>query len=258
MGIIESRCLMMWYENLTWWTILDAYLVFIVAAFLIKLVLHSKRILNLVLFLGIMLLLDGVAIGLNLPMSKDIFGYIITAGPIVLAIIAAPDIRLTLDSLWKEKRKTGAVVMGNDRTKTQIAHAVFALSKDQIGALITIEKHNTLDQYAQRAITLNSEVSSELLINIFTPNTPLHDGAVIIRGDRILCAGAYFVLSANENFEKTTGSRHRAALGISEMTDSFTVIVSEETGKVSVAINGVMTKMKDQDALLDYLNLFMI
>lgn len=248
----------MWYQDLSWKTVVDAYLIFIVAVFLIKIIVHSKRVLNLVLFLLVLSGINGLAIWLKLPMSEEIYGYLMLIGPVIVVVVAAPDLRLTLESIWKEKRKTGAVVMGNDRTKQQIAHAVFTLAKDQIGALITIEKHNTLDQYAQRAIALNSEISSELLLNIFTPNTPLHDGAVIIRGDKILCAGAYFVLSSNENFEKTTGSRHRAALGISEMTDSFTIIVSEETGKVSVAINGVMTKMKDIETLLEYLNLFMI
>src|SRR5690554_4239127 len=147
--------------------------------------------------------------------------------------------------------------MDCERTKSEIIKAAVTLSRQNIGGLITIEKHNNLDQYAQRAITLNSEVSNEIIINIFTPNTPLHDGAVIIRGDKVLCAGAYFILSSNESFEKTTGSRHRAALGISEITDSLTVVVSEETGGLSVAINGVMTKMKDENELNEYLSLFM-
>jgi diadenylate cyclase len=95
------------------------------------------------------------------------------------------------------------------------------------------------------------------LINIFTPNTPLHDGAVIIRGDYILCAGAYFVLSDNQNFDKTMGSRHRAGLGISEITDSLTIICSEETGSVSIAVEGIMLKINDRDKLMEYINMFM-
>ncbi len=105
---------------------------------------------------------------------------------------------------------------------------------------------------------MNSDVSKEVLINIFTPNTPLHDGAVIIRGgDQILCAGAYFVLSDNQNYDKTMGSRHRAGLGISEITDSLTILVSEETGNTSVAIEGILLKMNDREKLLEYLNMFM-
>lgn len=198
-----------------------------------------------------------IAQTLGLPLSNEVYSALPFLLLIFVLVVGAPDIRLTLESLWKETVKSGAIFMGGDRTKNEIIRAAVLLAKDNIGGLITIEKHNTLDQYAQRAIMLNSEVSHELLINIFTPNTPLHDGAVIIRGDKMICAGAYFILSSNENFEKTTGSRHRAALGISEITDSLTIVVSEETGSISVAINGVMSKMKDENTLNEYLSLFM-
>ena len=132
------------------------------------------------------------------------------------------------------------------------------LSKKRIGALITIEKHNSLDQFASKAITIDSEVSKELIINIFTPYTPLHDGAVIIRGNRIRCAGAYYNLTDNQDdIDKTTGSRHRAALGISEVTDSLTVCVSEETGDISLATEGLMIEANDKNKLLEYLDLFL-
>jgi diadenylate cyclase len=134
---------------------------------------------------------------------------------------------------------------------------VLNLSQQKTGALITIEKHNTLEQYAERAVVLNSRVTKELLINIFTPRTPLHDGAVIIRGDQILCAGAYFILSDSGNVESTTGSRHRAGLGISEVTDSLTIIVSEETGNISIAVEGILLKNNDRDKLLEFLDTFM-
>lgn len=198
-----------------------------------------------------------IAKALNLPLSEQIYGYLPVYFLMFIVVVGAPDIRLTLESLWREKVRVGSLVMGGDRTKDEIIKAVMALSKDSIGALITIEKHNTLDQYAQRAIILNSEVSHELLLNIFTPNTPLHDGGVIVRGDKIICAAAYYILSANETFDKTTGSRHRAALGVSEITDSLTLVVSEETGTISIAINGVMTRMKDENTLDEYLSLFM-
>lgn len=207
-------------------------------------------------YLGI-LVLTAIAKLLNLEVSDTFFKIFPMGFFIFMVVVAAPDIRLTLESLWKETVKSGVVQMSSEKTKNEIIKAAMALSKESIGGLITIEKHNTLDQYSQRAIQLNSDVSRELLINIFTPNTPLHDGAVIIRGDKIVCAGAYFILSSNENFDKTTGSRHRAALGISEITDSLTVVVSEETGSISIAINGVMTKMKDENALNEYLSLFM-
>ncbi len=248
---------MNWYDNLSWWTILDFYFIYVVVLLFLKFILHNKRIFSYAIFYFFMLVILAISVWAKLPFSSEIFMFIAMWFPVFTMIVAAPDIRLTLESLWKEAIRSDTLVMGGERTKNEIIKAASFLSKSQIGGLVTIEKHNTLDQYAQRAITLNSEVSHELLINIFTPNTPLHDGAVIVRGDRIICAGAYFVLSSNESFEKTTGSRHRAALGISEITDSLTVVVSEETGSISVAINGVMTKMKDENSLNEYLSLFM-
>ena len=246
-----------WASNLSWWTLLDFYLIFILAVLVLKFVLHNKRVLSLFTFFLFTILMYALAEFLPLTISNEVFTTLPFISIIFIIIVGAPDLRLTLESMWKETTKSGVVMMGSERTKNEIVKAAMLLSKDSIGGLITIEKHNTLDQYSSRAIMLNSDVSHELLINIFTPNTPLHDGAVIVRGDKLVCAGAYFVLSSNDNFEKTTGSRHRAALGISEITDSLTVVVSEETGSISVAINGVMTKMKDENALNEYLSLFM-
>ncbi|ABX81960.1 diadenylate cyclase CdaA [Acholeplasma laidlawii] len=246
-----------WAVNLDWWSILDFYLIYILIVLILKFVLYNKRVFSMFLLYIIIWLLFGLADFLGLKMASGAYDQLPVLLLIFIIVVGAPDFRLTLESLWKETIRQGAVIMGSERTKSEIIKAALSLSKQSIGGLITIEKHNNLDQYAQRAITLNSEVSHELLINVFTPNTPLHDGAVIVRGDKIVCAGAYFILSSNENFEKTTGSRHRAALGISEITDSLTVVVSEETGSISLAINGVMTKMKDESTLNEYLSLFM-
>jgi diadenylate cyclase len=246
-----------WANVLSWWTLLDFYLIYVLAVFVLKFVLHNKRVFSMFIFYIVIIGLFALANYFDLKMAGNVYAQLPIFLLVFIIVIGAPDFRLTLESLWKETTRQGTIIMGSERTKSEIIKAVSSLSKHSIGGLITIEKHNNLDQYAQRAITLNSEVSQELLVNIFTPNTPLHDGAVIIRGDKIVCAGAYFVLSSNENFEKTTGSRHRAALGISEITDSLTLIVSEETGSISLAINGVMTKMKDESTLNEYLSLFM-
>lgn len=237
--------------------LIDFYLIFVLVLLILRFVLHNKRVFSLFLFYAFLLILFYAARAIGLEIYEGFLGYVPIAFLIIVIVIGAPDIRLTLESLWKEKVNNGRVVMGSETTKAEIIKAALALSKDNIGGLITIEKHNTLDQYASRAIQLNSDISKELLINIFTPNTPLHDGAVIVRGDKIICAGAYFILSSNENFDKSTGSRHRAALGISEITDSMTVVISEETGSISVAVSGVMTKLKDEAALNEYLSLFM-
>lgn len=246
-----------WTANLSWQTLLDFYLIYVLIVLVLKFVLRNKRVFSMFLFYMSMWGIFAFADYLGLSIASAVYQELPLLLLIFIIVIGAPDFRLTLESLWKETTRQGTIIMGSERTKSEIIKTAMTLSRQNIGGLITIEKHNNLDQYAQRAITLNSEVSNELLVNIFTPNTPLHDGAVIVRGDKIICAGAYFILSSNENFEKTTGSRHRAALGISEITDSLTVVVSEETGSISLAINGVMTKMKDENTLNEYLSLFM-
>ena len=246
-----------WAANLSWQTLLDFYLIYVLIVLVLKFVLRNKRVFSMFLFYISMWGIFAFADYLGLSIASAVYQELPLLLLIFIIVIGAPDFRLTLESLWKETIRQGTIIMGSERTKSEIIKAAVTLSRQNIGGLITIEKHNNLDQYAQRAITLNSEVSNELLVNIFTPNTPLHDGAVIVRGDKIICAGAYFILSSNENFEKTTGSRHRAALGISEITDSLTIVVSEETGSISLAINGVMTKMKDENTLNEYLSLFM-
>ncbi|TVY12164.1 hypothetical protein MDPP_001561 [Candidatus Phytoplasma pini] len=173
-------------------------------------------------------------------------------------IIKAPHLRFYLQIFAKNWHQKKTFYIVNEQTKQHILEAVLFLSKKKIGALITIEKNNTLEQFAQKSILIEGNVSKELLINIFFPNSLLHDGAVIIRGNKILSAGAYFMLSEKEKFEKTTGSRHRAALGISENTDSMTIVVSEEKGSISIALNGIMLKMKDHNQIKEYLNMFIV
>jgi len=237
-----------------WKVVVDAYIVWVLAVFLVKFLVSNKRMLSIAITFLFVYLLAFLANLLDLLVSTVFLNYLQEWMPILMIVIMAPDIRRSLEIVWKSDSRNEMIVMGSERTKQSIIEAAMYLSSQKIGALMTIEKHNTLDQYAERAIMMNSEVSKELLINIFTPNTPLHDGAVIIRGDLIVCAGAYFVLSDNQNFEKTTGSRHRAGLGISEITDSLTVIVSEETGNVSIAVEGIMyLKLIDRDKLMEYI-----
>ena len=127
------------------------------------------------------------------------------------------------------------------------------MARARTGALIVIEQNYALTEYERTGISLDSLVSSQLLINIFEHNTPLHDGAVIIRGDRITSATCYLPLSDNMELSKELGTRHRAGVGISEVTDSITIIVSEETGKVSIAENGRLIRSVTEDELRKYL-----
>lgn len=241
-----------------WWKILiDFYLIWIIVLFAVKLILSNSRLVNFALIFALIFVMNFVAEKLGLKVGMRIFNYLMVWYPLVVLIIMAPDLRRSLEFFWKKDTKQEVVLMGNDNTREEIVDAVMYLSSKKIGALLTIEKHNTLDHFADKAIMMHSLISRELLINVFIPNTPLHDGAVIIRGNEILCAGAYFILSEREVSDKTMGSRHRAALGISEVTDSLTVIVSEETGDVSIAVSGMLLKMNDADKLREYLKTFM-
>jgi len=240
-----------------WKLILEFYLIFVVTLFVIKFIVSSQRVFSISLVFIMMYGLVVLAEYLNLDVLNALIS---TVKPFIFVsyvVLMVPDIRRAIDVSLKKRVKNDDFVMGSEQTKLQIIDAVTYLSSQKIGALITIEKHNTLEQFAERAVVMNSRVSKELLINIFTPLTPLHDGAVIIRGDQILCAGAYYVLSDNENVESTMGSRHRAGLGISELTDALTVIVSEETGTISIALEGFLRRNCDKEKLLEYLDKFM-
>jgi diadenylate cyclase len=195
----------------------------------------------------------------SLDISENIYDGLLNFILTSIVIIKAPYLRVVFNNWSKHlniKRKN--FFMGGDATQKGIIQATLELASRKTGALITIEKNNTLEQYAQKAILINGNVSKELLLNIFSPNTPLHDGAVIIRGDKILCASAYFTLSSSvDSLNKKIGSRHRAALGISETTDSMTIIVSEETGNISISLEGMMFQTNEQEKLKEYLAIFM-
>jgi len=236
--------------------ILDTYFVFIIVLFICFIAFRNRHMLAILLPLFLVILFSFLANQFDLKASKYIFNAACLALPTWIIIVLAPDIHNFLDSNSAVSQSM-KVVKGSDNDKKEIADAVMHLSSKKTGALITIEKNKLLDQYSEKAIVLDAEISKELLINIFEPNTPLHDGAVIIKGNKIRCAGAYYVLSTSEMFDKTVGSRHRAALGIAEVTDSVTIVVSEETGKISITYSGIIISISDRDKLLEYLDLAM-
>lgn len=140
-----------------------------------------------------------------------------------------------------------------DTIKIEVIKSINYLSSNKIGALITFEKTNPLDEYIATAYPINAQLNQELLSTIFFPNTPLHDGAVIVRTNSIICAGAYYPPTERLDIPKALGSRHRAAIGISEATDSLTIVVSEQTGKVSVAVDGYLDLDISKESMLKYL-----
>lgn len=236
--------------------ILDGYLVFTLVIFVVFCAFRNRHFVTVLVPLVIVLLFCFLANQFDLQISKKIFNYICIVLPVLIVVVLAPDIHSFLDNSWT-KGQTMNYVKGTDDNKQALADAIMYLSSRKTGALITIEKHKLLDQYAEKAIVLNADITKELLINIFSPMTPLHDGAVIIKGNKIRCAGAYYVLSTRETLDKTVGSRHRAALGIAEVTDSITFVVSEETGKISVTYSSIIISITDREKLLEYIDLAM-
>ena len=187
-------------------------------------------------------------------LGKNIFSLGITA----LVIVFQPELRKALEQLGRQNIISSVFSFDSakesearfsDKTVNELIKAVFEMAKVKTGALIVIEKKTPLNEYERTGITLDSVITSQLLINIFEKNTPLHDGAVIIRGDRIVSATCYLPLSDNLFLSKELGTRHRAAVGISEVTDSLTIVVSEETGAVSVAMEGDIKRNLNQDDL---------
>lgn len=185
-----------------------------------------------------------------------IMGRIATIAVTALIIIFAPELRKALEQLGNKNimnlftfdSKSSDDGM-SERTVDELINAAFTMSKPKTGALIVIERNENLAYIEKTGILINGIVSSQLLINIFEHNTPLHDGAVLIRGNTVVSATCYLPLSENMRISKDLGTRHRAAIGISEVSDSITIVVSEETGRVSVAIGGNLIKVKDKEGL---------
>ena len=184
-----------------------------------------------------------------------------TYGVLAIIIIFQPELRRALEKLGSGRFLLGSAHPDEQvisTVVTEVTKAASYLSKRRIGALIVIEKDTGLTDYIESGILLNAQISSELLINIFIPNTPLHDGAVILRKETIMAAGCYLPLSENPYINKELGTRHRAAIGMSEMSDAVSIIVSEETGHISVSINGQidrgLTDERLKNKLLSELN----
>lgn len=248
-----------YFENNLWIRlVLDGYFLLLLLLLISKFIFRNRRALDFTIIELVFLAIAGFSHYVNLQIGKWLFLYLSLALPIFASVALAPDIRRGISPKIKSDAKHEVLLSSNQETKSAIIDAVLFLASRKIGALITLEKNISLDQYAEKAISLNSDVTKELLINIFTPLTPLHDGGVIIRGNKIRCAGAYYVLAEKtENLDKTTGSRHRAGIGISEVSDSLTIICSEETGTISLAIEGILIKANEREKIQEYLDMFL-
>ena len=220
-----------WVKNTRAWTVLKGLVVICLFA-LVAAVLHLTTILWIL---------------------ENITGIAVTA----LLIIFQPELRKALEQLGSQKIISsilsfddGKVERGfTEKTVNELVRATFEMAKVKTGALMVIERNTSLKEIERTGIEINGLVTSQLLINIFEHNTPLHDGAVVVRGNRVTAATCYLPLSDNLSISKDLGTRHRAAVGVSEVTDSLTIVVSEETGRVSVAEGGALTRIADAESL---------
>lgn len=209
-------------------------------------------------------LLKGVAIFIVIRVLSEIIGLhtlswlmnqVIMYGVIATVVIFQPEIRRGLEHLGRSSFLTPsrAEQQEDERMILAFDKAIQYMSKRKIGALITIERNTGLDEYIETGIDLDADITGELLINIFIPNTPLHDGAVIVKNEKIAVASAYLPLSESTLIPKEFGTRHRAAVGISEVSDAITIIVSEETGDVSLTLNNELLSHLSQEEYLKIL-----
>lgn len=233
--------------------LIDVLLIAFIVYQLLKLIKETRA---LQLVKGILVLFFALEIStwFNLTTLNYLLRSAMQVGMFAIVVIFQPELRSLLEKVGRSN--VGKIInigTGADDSQMlaieEIALAAENLSAEKTGALIVIERETKLGDIIRTGTRIDAEVSSALLENIFVPKTPLHDGAVIIRGDRIHTAGCLLPLTTNENLSRELGTRHRAALGITEASDALVIVVSEETGKISVATGGALTRNLDKESL---------
>ncbi|WP_338433971.1 diadenylate cyclase CdaA [Ligilactobacillus saerimneri] len=245
-----------WNSILNWHTLVNLVDIMVVWYVIYKLMMLLRGTKAVQLFKGVVVILviKLIAWYFNLETVSWIMDQIINWGIIAIIVIFQPEIRRGLEhlgrgSLFVKSRRGNAVEV---HMVDALDQAIQYMSKRRIGALITIQINTGLDEYIETGIRLDADISGALLINTFIPNTPLHDGAVIIKDNKIAVAAAYLPLSESNLIPKELGTRHRAAVGISEVTDALTIVVSEETGGVTITKNSELLRDLTRN---DYLKL---
>ena len=221
--------------------IMDICIVWLLFYYILKNIKNNVKMILIVKGVILILAIEVISKILNLYTVGVILEYILEWGPLAIIIIFQPEIRGVLESIGRTQllgRHKTLSVDEREKMVCEIMEAVESLKKSKTGALIVIERDVSLQEYIDPATKLYADISSELLGNIFFKNSPLHDGGVIIQGNRITCAGSVFKTSMDPNVNKKLGTRHRAALGIAEESDAIALIVSEETGRISIACDG--------------------
>ncbi len=222
-------------------SVVDILIVWFMFYYILKSIKNNVKLTLIFKGLIIVLLLKFISSIFKLTTVGLLLEYIIMWGPLAIIIIFQPEIRTVLEQLGRSQllgRHKALSVDEREKMIFEIIQAMDYLRKQKIGALITIERDVSLRDYIDKAKKIYGDVTSDLLIALFFPNNPMHDGAVILQGNKVSCAGAVFPTSSSSKINKRLGTRHRAALGITEETDCISLIVSEETGRLSIAVKG--------------------
>ena len=235
-----------WSQVVTWRNFLNVVDILVVTFFIYQLIkiLRGTRAVQLLKGIAVIIIIKIVSFFLELQTVDWIVDLVIQWSVLAMIIIFQPEMRRGLEHLGRGSffNRTKRKVNPGENLVQHLVKAVQYMAKRRIGALISIQMDTELDEFIGTGIPLDADISSELLINIFIPNTPLHDGAVIIRDYKIASAASYLPLSESTLISKELGTRHRAAIGLSEVTDAITIIVSEETGGVSVSYKGELLR----------------
>ncbi len=233
----------------------------LIIAFLVYQVLawvRTSRAWNLLKGVAVIIVFLMLAVLFNMTTILWIAGKVVTIAATAIVVILQPELRRAMEQLGQKNFLSGLFSLGavreqegrfSDKTINEIVKGCYEMGRARTGALIVIERDTPLMEYEHTGIEVDAIVTSQLLINIFEHNTPLHDGAVVLRGNRLTWATCYLPLSDNMELSKELGTRHRAGVGISEVTDSVTIIVSEETGRVSIAEGGILKRNLEPDEL---------
>ncbi|HWR90312.1 MAG TPA: diadenylate cyclase CdaA [Dissulfurispiraceae bacterium] len=245
---------MLWelISQIRWQDVLDIVLVSIILYRLLLLIKGTKAA-KMIAGLGILLVASIVSKFLELDTMEWLVQSFLAQVVIGIIILFQPEIRKALAQMGETSFLKNLTSAEELRSLDEIVRASIALANRKIGALIVIERETSLNEYVEIGTSLDARVTKEILLSIFHPTSPIHDGAVVIRGNRVVAAGCFLPITLGTDLSKSLGTRHRAGIGISEETDAITIIVSEETGIVSVSIGGVIEGPMDMGSLRDLL-----
>lgn len=243
-------------ENVHWYDYLNDVLDIVVVTYVIyklMMIVRGTKAVQLIKGISIILVSWFLSGFFGLKTLQFLLNQVITYGLLGIIIIFQPELRRGLEHLGRTSNLFGRTSTSDEDKQRQMIEAIVSsaqyMSKRRIGALIAIERDTGLNEYVETGIRMDSHITSQLIINLFIPNTPLHDGAMIIQDGKIAAAACYLPLSESPHIDKALGTRHRAAIGVSEVTDSVTLTVSEETGAVSLAIAGRLYRELDEEGL---------